>query len=145
MAVSESADTRPKATAGGPPQEQKGRRRPAARWIVHGVLFVALAVGVFGLLPRLGGLAHDAAVLRHARPAFVAAAIVAQAASLGSCALLYRRVLASLGARVPFRLVARVTLASFLVSHLNPFVFGDGHLGEREGAGSRQRCRIHDR
>jgi hypothetical protein len=26
------------------------------RWIVHGVLFVALAVGIFGVLPRLGGL-----------------------------------------------------------------------------------------
>jgi hypothetical protein len=31
------------------------------RWIVRGVLFVALVVGVFGLLPRLGGLTHDAA------------------------------------------------------------------------------------
>jgi hypothetical protein len=46
------------------------------------VLFVALVAGVFGLLPRLGGLRHDAAGLRHARPAFVAAAIVAQAVSL---------------------------------------------------------------
>jgi uncharacterized membrane protein YbhN (UPF0104 family) len=121
MAVGESADTRPKAPAGGPPLQQKGRRRPAVRWIVHGVMFVALAAGVFGLLPRLGGLAHDAAALRHARPAFVAAAIVAQAGLLASYALLYRRVLASLGARVRFRLAARVTLASFLVSHLTPF------------------------
>ena len=39
------------------------------RWVVHGVLFVALAAGVFGLLPRLGGLTRDAAGLRHARPA----------------------------------------------------------------------------
>ncbi len=43
------------------------------RWIVHGVLFVALAAGVFGLLPRLGGLTRDAAGLRHPRPALVAA------------------------------------------------------------------------
>jgi len=38
------------------------------RWTVRGVLFVALAVGAFGLLSRLGELAHDAAALRHARP-----------------------------------------------------------------------------
>jgi hypothetical protein len=46
------------------------------RWIVHGVLFMALAAGIFGLLPRLGGLTHDAAGLRHARPAFPAAAVL---------------------------------------------------------------------
>ena len=63
-------------------------------------------------------LARDASGLRHARPAFVVAAVLAQAVSLGCYALLYRRVLASLGARVPFLLAARVTLASFLVSHL---------------------------
>jgi hypothetical protein len=66
------------------------------RWIVHGVLFVALAAGVFALLPRLGGLRHDAAGLPHARPAFLAAAIVAQGLSLGCYAELYRRVLAAL-------------------------------------------------
>jgi hypothetical protein len=87
-------------SAASPPDERadpaplhRGRRRPAVRWIVHGVLFVALVVGVFGLLPRLGGLTHDAAGLRHARPAFRAAAIVAQAVSLGCYAQLYRRVL----------------------------------------------------
>ena len=88
---------------------------------MHGALFVALAFGVFALLPRIGGLAHDAAGLRHAHPAFVVAAVLAQAVSLGCYAQLYRRVLASLGAPVPFRLAARVTLASFLVSHLTPF------------------------
>ena len=91
------------------------------RWIVHGVLFVALAAGIFGVLPRLGGLTRDAAGLRHARPGFLVAAIVAQAASLGCYALLYRRVLAALGARVRFRLAADVVLASFFVSHLTPF------------------------
>jgi uncharacterized protein (TIRG00374 family) len=98
------------------------------RWIVHGVMFVALAAGVFGLLPRLGGLTHDAAGLRHARPAFVAAAIAAQAVSLGCYALLYRRVLASLGARLRFRLAAQVTLATFLVSHLTPLGSATGTL-----------------
>jgi uncharacterized protein (TIRG00374 family) len=91
------------------------------RRILHGVLLVALAAGVFGLLPRIGGLARDASSLRHARAAFVVASILAQAVSLGCYALLYRRVLASLGARIPFLLSARVTLASFLVSHLTPF------------------------
>jgi hypothetical protein len=95
MAAGESAGTRPGTPAGGPPP-QKSRRR-ARRRIVHGVLLVALAAGVFGLLPRLGGVTRDAAELRHARPVFVAAAIVAQAASLGSYALLYQQVLASLG------------------------------------------------
>jgi hypothetical protein len=90
------------------------------RWILHGVLFVALAVGIYGVLPRLGGLTHEAAGLRHARPTLLAAAIVAQAASLGCYALLYRQVLAALGARVRFRLAADVVLASFFVSHLTP-------------------------
>jgi putative heme transporter len=98
------------------------------RWIVHVVMLAAQTAGVFGLLPRLGGLTHDAAALRHARPAFVAVAIVAQAASLGSYALLYRRVLASLGARLGFPLAARVTLASFLVSHVTPFGPATGTL-----------------
>jgi len=98
------------------------------RWILHVAMLVALAVGVFGLLPRLGGLTHDAAGLRHARPAFVAAAVLAQAVSLGCYALLYRRVLASLGARLPFRLAAQVTLATFLVSHLTPFGSATGTL-----------------
>jgi len=91
------------------------------RWIVHGVLFVALAAGIFGVLPRLGGLTRDAAGLRHARPGFLVAAVMAQAVSLGCYALLYRQVLAALGARVRFRLTADVTLASFFVSHLTPF------------------------
>jgi len=98
------------------------------RWVVHGVLFVALAAGVFTLLPRLGGLTHDAAGLRHARPVFVVAAIVAQAVSLGCYALLYRRVLASLGARLRFRLAAEVTLSTFLISHVTPFGSATGTL-----------------
>jgi uncharacterized protein (TIRG00374 family) len=98
------------------------------RWVVHVVLFVALAVGVFGLLPRLGGLRHDVAGLRHARPAFVAAAIVAQAVSLACYALLYQRVLASLGARLRFRVAAEVTLSTFLVSHVTPFGSATGTL-----------------
>ena len=102
-----------------------GRRRSrraggagAVRWVVHGLLIVALAAGIFGVLPRLGGLTRDAAGLRHARPAFLAAAMMAQAVSLGSYAQLYRRVLAALGARIRFRLAADVVLASFFVSHL---------------------------
>jgi uncharacterized protein (TIRG00374 family) len=98
------------------------------RWIIHGVLLVALTAGIFGLLPRLGGLTHDAAGLRHARPAFLAAAVVAQAISLGSYAQLYRRVLAALGARIRFRLAADVILATFFVSHLTPFGSATGTL-----------------
>src|SRR5262249_57868424 len=81
------------------PAAQRRRRRPAVRRIVHVVLFVALAAGVFGLLPRLGGLTRDAAELRHARPAFVVAAVVAQAISLACYALLYRRGVRPLRAR----------------------------------------------
>ncbi|HSS91119.1 MAG TPA: lysylphosphatidylglycerol synthase transmembrane domain-containing protein [Streptosporangiaceae bacterium] len=111
-----------------PAPKGKRRRRPVMRWAVRGVLFVALAVGVFGLLPRLGGLRHDAAGLRHARPAFVAAAIVAQAVSLACYTALYRRVLASLGARLRFRLAAEVTLSTFLISHVTPFGSATGTL-----------------
>src|SRR6266571_3929438 len=121
MTAHQSAGTPPDARADRAPPLHRGRRRPAVRWIAHGVLFVALAVGIFGLLPRLGGLTRDAAGLRHARPAFLAAAIVAQALSLGCYAQLYRRVLAALGARIRFRLAVDVTLASFFVSHLTPF------------------------
>jgi uncharacterized protein (TIRG00374 family) len=122
-------------SAGNPPEARADqvpphgdRRRPAVRCIVHGVVFVALVAGVFALLPRLGGLRHDAAGLRHARPAFLAAAVVAQALSLGCYAQLYRRVLAALGARVRFRLAADVILATFFVSHLTPFGSATGTL-----------------
>jgi uncharacterized protein (TIRG00374 family) len=127
MRAHQSAGAPPEARADQVPPH-RGRRRPAVRWIVHGVLFVALVAGVFALLPRLGGLRHDAAGLRHARPAFLAAAIVAQALSLGCYAQLYRRVLAALGARVRFRLAADVTLATFFVSHLTPFGSATGTL-----------------
>jgi uncharacterized protein (TIRG00374 family) len=95
---------------------------------MHGLLFVALTVGVFVYLPRIGGLAHDAAGLRHANLVFVVASVVAQTVSLASYALLYRRVLASFGAQVRFPLVARVVLASFLVSHLTPLGSATGTL-----------------
>ena len=111
-----------------PPAPEGKRRRPVTRWVVRGVLFVALVAGVFGLLPRLGGLRHDAAGLRHARPAFVAAAIVAQAVSLACYAALYRQVLASLGARLRFRVAAEVTLSTFLISHVTPFGSATGTL-----------------
>jgi len=107
---------------------RSGPRGRTLRRIAQGLLFVALIAGLFGLLPQLGGLARDAAGLRHARPAFIGAAIAAQAASLGSYAQLYRSVLASLRARVSFALSARVTLASFLVSHLTPFGSVTGSL-----------------
>jgi uncharacterized protein (TIRG00374 family) len=111
-----------------PTREAAGQQRPVTRRIVRGVLFVGLVAGVYGLLSRLGGLAHRAAGLRHARPAFVVAAVAAQAVSLGCYALLYRRVLASLGARLRVRLAADVTLASFLVSHVTPFGSATGTL-----------------
>ncbi len=128
MTAQQSAGTPPEARADRAPTLHRGRRRPAVRWILHGVLFVALAAGVFGVLPRLGGLRHDAAGLRHARPAFLVAAVVAQAASLGCYALLYRQVLGALGARLRFRLAADVILATFFVSHLTPFGSATGTL-----------------
>src|SRR6266568_455317 len=128
MTDQQSADTPPHTPADRAPPQQKGGRHPAVRRTAHGVLFVALAVGIYGLLPQLGGLTHEAAGLRHARPAFLAAAIVAQALSLGCYAQLYRRVLAALGARIRFRLAADVTLATFFVSHLTPFGSAAGTL-----------------
>src|SRR5277367_5167106 len=128
MAAHQSAGNPPDARADRAPPLHRGRRRPAVRWIVHGVLFVALVAGLFGVLPRLGGLTHDAAGLRHARPAFLVAAIVAQALSLGCYAQLYRQILAALGARVRFRLAADVILATFFVSHLTPFGSATGTL-----------------
>ena len=123
MVSSSQAEPTPRASP-----QHGGRRRPAVRWIVHGLLFVALTIGVFGVLPRLGGLRHDAVDLRHGRPAFMVAAVVAQAVSLGCYAQLYRHVLGALGAKISFRLAADVTLASFLVSHLTPLGSATGTL-----------------
>jgi uncharacterized protein (TIRG00374 family) len=128
MRAQQSAGIPPDAHTDRAPPQPTGRRRRVGRWIVHGLLLVALAAGIFGVLPRLGGLSRDAAGLRHARPAFLAAAIVAQAVSLGSYAQLYRRVLAALGARIRFRLAADVILATFFVSHLTPFGSATGTL-----------------
>jgi uncharacterized membrane protein YbhN (UPF0104 family) len=47
---------------------------------------------------------------------------------LGRYAELYRHVVGALGAPVPFRLAADVTLASFLVSHLTPLGSATGTL-----------------
>ena len=116
MAASEGTDTPPEGAAA-----QNDRRRLVLRRVGNGVVVVGLAVFLYGLLPRIGGLSRDAAELRHARPTFVAASVVAQAASLACYALLYQRMLASLGKRVPLWLTARVTLASYLVSHVTPF------------------------
>jgi uncharacterized protein (TIRG00374 family) len=115
------ASQRPAAVTG-------GRRHRAVRWISHGLLLVALAVGIFGVLPRLGGLTRDAAGLRHARPVYLAAAIVAEAISFGSYAQLYRRILAALGGRIRFRLAADVILATFFIGHLTPFGSATGTL-----------------
>jgi hypothetical protein len=144
MAAQHGADTTPDARASRASPRPGGRRRPAVRRVVHGVLFVALAAGVFGLLPRLGGLTRDAAGLRHARPAFVVAAVVAQAASLGCYAQLYRRVLAALGAELRFRLAADVVLASFS-SATSPRSGRRRHPGEREHAGGQRHRGDHDR
>src|SRR5450755_396648 len=127
MTADQSAGAPPGARADRAPPN-RGWRRPAVRRVAHGLLFVALVAGVFGLLPQLGGLTHDAAGLRHARPAFLAAAIVAQALSLGCYAQLYRQILAALGARVRFRLAADVILATFFVSHLTPLGSATGTL-----------------
>ena len=116
MAASEGTDTPPEGAAA-----QNDRRRLVLRRVGNSVVVVGLAVFLYGLLPRIGGLSRDAAELRHARPTFVVASVVAQAASLACYALLYQRMLASLGKRVPLWLTVRVTLASYLVSHVTPF------------------------
>jgi uncharacterized protein (TIRG00374 family) len=129
MSAAEPASPAPSGPPGvGRAPSKRGRRRPAVRWIVHGVLLAALTAGVFGLLPHLGGLARDAVGLRQARPAFLVAAVLAEAVSLGCYAQLYRRVLAALGARIRFRLAADVIMATFFVSHLTPFGSATGAL-----------------
>jgi hypothetical protein len=58
MTAQQSADTPPAARADGASPRPNGRRRPSLRQIMQAVLFVALAAGIFGVLPRLGGLTH---------------------------------------------------------------------------------------
>ena len=67
MAASESVDTRPGVPAGRAPAARKDRRRLVMRRVGNGVMFGGLAVGVYALLPRLGGhvrtwAEHDAVV-----------------------------------------------------------------------------------
>ena len=59
MTAHQNAGTPPDARADRAPLHG-GRRRPAVRWTAHGVLFVALAVGIFGLVGVLGGAHHCA-------------------------------------------------------------------------------------
>src|SRR5262249_40766350 len=54
---------RPVTGTSAPKGTVRHRPRTRTRWIVHGVLFVALVEGVFGLLPRLDGLFPRAARL----------------------------------------------------------------------------------
>src|SRR5260370_22778146 len=77
----------PSPPRGDSPAARKGRRHPALRWIGHGVLFVALAAGVFGVLPRIGGLTRDAARVPPASPPFVGGAILAQTGTVARYAL----------------------------------------------------------
>ncbi len=102
-----------------------GPARPAARRIANAVLFVALR-GVFGLLPRLGGLTRDAG-LRHARPAFLAAAVVAQAVRSAATPALPAGPGSARGAD-PVPGGGGVILATFFVSHLTPFGSATGTL-----------------
>jgi len=51
MTAHQNAATSPDARADRAPPH-RGRRRPAVRWTAHGVLFVALAVGIFGLVAQ---------------------------------------------------------------------------------------------
>jgi len=48
MTAQQGADTTPDARASRASPRPGGRQRPAVRRVVHGVLFVALAAGVFG-------------------------------------------------------------------------------------------------
>jgi uncharacterized protein (TIRG00374 family) len=89
---------------------------------------VVLAAGLYGLLPRLAGLSKAAAALRHTRPGFVVAGVVAEAVSLVAYILFFRRVLRAVGAPLPFRTVARVTMAAFLLSHVSPWGSATGTL-----------------
>ena len=91
---------------------------PTVRTVLNAILLVALGVGIYGLLPRLGGVQHDIADLWHTHAPLVASAAFLQALSLAMYAALYWHVLRNLGAVVPYQMVVRVTLASFFVSHL---------------------------
>ena len=73
----------------------------------------------------------------------VAAVIVAQGASLATYALLFRRVLASLGSRLSIQLAVQVTMAAFLVGYLTPFGSAIGTLLDASTPGRRRRRREH--
>ena len=96
------------------------RRSPPPGWwrALRVAAFILLVAGVYGLLPRLGGLGEEAAVLRHAYLWAVAGALAAEAGSLALYVVFYRRVLQAMGTRPSFRTVLEVTLASFVVSHV---------------------------
>ncbi|WP_298460851.1 lysylphosphatidylglycerol synthase transmembrane domain-containing protein [uncultured Cellulomonas sp.] len=98
------------------------RRAPGARSrlraLVRVAVLVLLAAGLYGLLPRLGGLAEQAAVLRTADPWLLAPAVAAELGAVVLYVAAFRRVLAEMGARRPFGTVLGAWLAAFFVSHL---------------------------
>lgn len=97
------------------------RRTPVRRWLrpaLRIAVLVVLTVGLYGLLPRLGGFAEQAAVLREANPWLAALAALAQAGAVLLYVVSFQRVLAELGAVRRFVTVLDAWMAAFFVSHV---------------------------
>jgi uncharacterized protein (TIRG00374 family) len=89
-------------------------------WAKRAFFLIALTAVVYFLLPRIGGLRESARALAHARLWIAGIAVGVEAASLLSYALLYRTILRQMGHPVRVFVVAEVTMATFLISHLVP-------------------------
>ena len=111
--------------------------------IKRALFVIAFGVALYLLIPRLGGLQHDLAALRHANISLMLLGVAAEAASLAAYVVLYRSLLRAEHAEVGFLAAGRGVMSAFLVSHLVPAGAAAGTVVnirtmEREGVPARR-------
>jgi uncharacterized protein (TIRG00374 family) len=102
--------------------ERDARRRHPLR---GALIVVILVVALYLLLPRIAGQRHALELLGEASPWLLGAAVVAEAASLVSYSLLFRRLLKLLRHPIGLPLALRINLAGLTAAHL----FSAGGVG----------------
>lgn len=81
---------------------------------------VVLGVGIYLLIPRLGGLEDALDSLRQVHPGLMLLGVVAEAGAIAAYVTLYRSLLHAEDAEVGWFAAGRGVMSAFLVSHLVP-------------------------
>ena len=110
--------------------------------VKRALLIVAAGAALYLLIPRIGGLQHNIAALRHAHLWLMLVAVLVEAASLGAYIVLYRVVIRAQGHQVSMLAAGQGIMAGFLISHLVPGGSAAGTVAnvrtmQREGIGAR--------